>query len=707
MSRPLFHNLALILIVLLTILAGTSTARSLKWESDATQIVRGTSALYTRYEAFKATFGAPEQDAVLAIFADDLAASLSDLEDLLLDLQLGDGVAGVLSVFSLPRDGEDTPFLSSDAAGALDPQIRLDTLLNGSRLAREILSSDRSMTLVTVLPDPSIPGDVWRAGLRETLGWAAPSLQVVEIGLAAVNRDIGETLEKDQIKLAALAISACLILTGLLFRSVPAALICGLPPVFGLIWCLGLVSASGIALDPLLAVIPTLLIVLGFADSVHTYHAIARIRDHEPLATAVPRGVRETLPAVILTSVTTAIAFLSMLVVGSPTLTKLAILGALGLAVQLAAVVIGVAVLCYVFGISKVRPVGFLAIRGWAARLLGARRRVAGASVVLMLVLGAVQFQAEPSFEVTEHMSRSSDLRAILDRVEQALPGVDRLFVRVAAADPQIGVQDADNTRLRAAALALYGAEAETANFRAMPENHALSRRFAAQDGSAYALPVTIPLSGEGQSLIDYADDLSQRLAVAGLQDVTQITGYSLVSATEVPRLVLEIGWSFYIAVIAVTGLAIILMRSVRVALATLVPNLIPIFAVGTGLVLSGTSMTMTGAVALTIAFGIAVDNTIHLLNRVRLAWRSGEHDNDTALKRALAETAPPVIMTTILLGAGFAMTFFSDLPSIGTFGMLVSAAVFLAMLADLFLFPSLIAVVERNRKPLSPPPTD
>ena len=143
------------------------------------------------------------------------------------------------------------------------------------------------------------------------------------------------------------------------------------------------------------------------------------------------------------------------------------------------------------------------------------------------------------------------------------------------------------------------------------------------------------------------------------------------------------------------TVLSAVLMRSVKLALLSLVPNLIPILGVELWLIVSGLPLTITGAIAFTIAFGIAVDDTIHLLNRLRLSHADHGEISERSIAEALKATVPPVVTTSLILLAGFAITIFSQMPSVSVFGQLVASAMLLALIADLFLFPSLLLLAK------------
>ena len=93
-------------------------------------------------------------------------------------------------------------------------------------------------------------------------------------------------------------------------------------------------------------------------------------------------------------------------------------------------------------------------------------------------------------------------------------------------------------------------------------------------------------------------------------------------------------------AILIVMISIMVIVRSVRVGLAFLLPNLIPILTVEAYFWLIDRPLNMTAVVALTIAFGIAVDNSIHLLNRFRLARKTAPDAGD---ERAMTEASAPL----------------------------------------------------------------
>jgi predicted RND superfamily exporter protein len=95
-------------------------------------------------------------------------------------------------------------------------------------------------------------------------------------------------------------------------------------------------------------------------------------------------------------------------------------------------------------------------------------------------------------------------------------------------------------------------------------------------------------------------------------------------------------------------------------------------------------------ALAAVVALGVAVDDTIHLINRYRQGRREGRSPDD-ATAFAIRSQVLPVTATSISLAACFAMLTLSDLTVVGDLGMLCAFAILLALPSDLMLTPVLL----------------
>lgn len=136
----------------------------------------------------------------------------------------------------------------------------------------------------------------------------------------------------------------------------------------------------------------------------------------------------------------------------------------------------------------------------------------------------------------------------------------------------------------------------------------------------------------------------------------------------------------------------VFIFRSLRIALLSVFPNALPLIA-GYGLVAyMGWPLDPGPAVVFTVALGIAVDDSIHLIFRMREEQHSGKSLDD-ALAFSIVNSGRPVVITTIILCAGFMVNALSSFPTNARTGLLGAFVIFVALLADLFILPSMLAL--------------
>lgn len=132
------------------------------------------------------------------------------------------------------------------------------------------------------------------------------------------------------------------------------------------------------------------------------------------------------------------------------------------------------------------------------------------------------------------------------------------------------------------------------------------------------------------------------------------------------------------------------LFRSWRVSFLVLLPNIVPLVWVGCVMYWFGIEFKLSTSIVFAIAFGIAVDDSIHFMTNLRMQMMKGQ-DLPTALFNTFQTTGKAIVLTTIILVSGFAMLTFSDLEIPWFTGVLVSLSLIFAVLADLFWLPVLL----------------
>lgn len=150
------------------------------------------------------------------------------------------------------------------------------------------------------------------------------------------------------------------------------------------------------------------------------------------------------------------------------------------------------------------------------------------------------------------------------------------------------------------------------------------------------------------------------------------------------------------IAFVLISLLMSFLFRDFRLIVISIIPNIFPLLVAGAVMGFAGIELKASTSIIFTLAFGIAVDDTIHLLTKLKLELSKGL-SREEALKNALHETGKAICITSIILFFGFLSLLFSSF--VGTYyvGLLVSITLFSAVLADLIIAPVFIRMLMKE----------
>lgn len=670
-----------LLAVVLTALA-LYGARDMHVEADVIGALSGNSDGYLAYEAFQNSFALGRADEALLVRADDFAnpAAFAALEDLILDLQFSDGVSEVVSLFTIPAEGSSTPLILADPDASLED--RFDAFFAASEASNALVTSDRSAALLHVIGTPDADRGQIAEALPGLLSDDSP-ITLAAVGQAQVERQISASLIFDQTTVTPLAVLICIIVGAMILRSVRAVLVCAAPAICGVIFFMGLLGWFNQPLDPWLATLPTLVMVLAFADTLHLFYASRE-------QGGVEAAIKNVLPAAFMTSLTSALALASFGFAGSDALWGLAIWGPIAVFSGFAAVCLLFPILARLLVPDNIKaPAGFSYAMAPAHSGLLHPRTMAVSAFVMLIILVPAMNSTNASFSLSEHIREDSLLGQDMTYLEDQGLGSASLFVVIDDVDGIPGLSSEDGTRIAAVAdVALSGGgNAASDGPPQIPE------RFQANDGLGVALPVLLPLGAGPDSFGLELDRLNTGLTEAGLDDVTALAGQSLLAHLVVPDTIQAMRSSFYIALIAILAVVAISQRSLVLATLATAISAMPMMAIEAMLWMTDWPMTMTAALALTVAFGIAVDNTIHYLNR----WRLSSAPKGQRLGDALSHAGPPMIASTLIMTLGFGATLLSATASLPLFGLFVISALWMALIADLGFLPALIRLVRRG----------
>lgn len=176
------------------------------------------------------------------------------------------------------------------------------------------------------------------------------------------------------------------------------------------------------------------------------------------------------------------------------------------------------------------------------------------------------------------------------------------------------------------------------------------------------------------------------------------ITGTTILSADLTDKIVYSLAWSIVIALVAISLIMTLLFKNFRMVIISLIPNLIPLLTIAGVMGFMNVDIKPSTAVIFTIALGIAVDDSIHYLARFRIEFLKHGLLN-SALTTTTVHTGRAIVVTSLILIAGFGTLITSAFTSTAMMGILVCSTIFAALVADLFVLPSLFYYIRPDLK--------
>jgi predicted RND superfamily exporter protein len=174
-------------------------------------------------------------------------------------------------------------------------------------------------------------------------------------------------------------------------------------------------------------------------------------------------------------------------------------------------------------------------------------------------------------------------------------------------------------------------------------------------------------------------------------------TGMISLLARTISNTITSLAKSYAIAMVIITILMILLIGRLRMGLLSMIPNLAPILMMMGIIGFFHFPMDMFTMMVASIAIGLAVDDTIHFMHNFRRYYEDSGDPNEAVFK-TLHTTGRAMLVTTFVLSLGFFIYMFASLNNIVRFGFLTGITLIAALLADYFLAPALMVLVNKKR---------
>lgn len=650
---------------------------------------------------------------------------------------------------------EDDDMIVEDLVADLEsPDIEKikSVAMSEPRLLGQIVSDRAHVTGVNVtvqLPgvDPNVenPEVVTAArAIRDEITASHPDIDIHLTGMVFMNGAFNEATEKDMKSLVPMTFVIILVALGLILRSWTGIVATLLVVVFSVLTAMGLTGWVGITLTPASASAPIVILTMAVADSVHmlvTY--FDELRNSSDKREAMRESVRINLQPVFLTSITTAIGFLSLNFSDSPPFHDLGNICAMGvMAAFLWSITLLPAIMILLpVGGKRSAPKQSHMMEQLAEFVIRQRTPLLYGMGLLIVVLAAFVPRNELNDIFVEYFGEQIEFRRASDFADENLSGLYRIDYSLksgsagAVNDPEF-MQRVDDfaqwyrEQPNVVHVSSYtdmlkqvnkNMHADEQQWYRLPEQ----RDLAAQYMLLYEMSLPYGLDLNNQIDVDKsATRVSVSLRTMSVKDVlatearaqqwlsenadnvlSEGSGPTVMFSHITQRNIRSMIVGTSIALILISALLIVALRSVQIGLISLVPNLVPaLMAFGLwGILVGQVGLSLSIVTGLTL--GIVVDDTVHFLSKYLRARRERGLSSEDAVRYAFKTVGKALCVTSVVLIAGFLVLTFSTFKMNSSMGLMTAITICFALLADFFFLPPLLIKFEEKWNARKKPP--
>lgn len=499
---------------------------------------------------------------------------------------------------------------------------------------------------------------------------------------------------------------------------------------------MGIAAWLDIEISPPVANAPTMILTLAIADCIHllvTY--FQQMRAGLPRRAAMVESLRLNQQPIFLTSITTVVGFLSLNYSDSPPFQDLGNVVAMGV------------VIAWVFAVTLLPAITVLlpirvnirekqqATQSRLADFVIKRRH---SLFMVMLIAIVVTTSFLPSNRLNdvwaEYFDKSMEVRQNSDLIRARLTSPNSIEFSLAAGEEN-GVADPEYLKHLEAFSTWLAAQPEILHVNTFTDvMKRLNKSMHGDDPAFYRLPEDRELAAQYLLLYElslpFGLDLTNQLTmnkdasrvIGTIRDSSTATVLALQEhasewlranapammyheGTSTDVMFAHIGYSNVRSMLQGTAIALLIisvvlgiaLRSVKFGVISLIPNIIPACAAfGLWGIIDG-EIGLGLSVVAGMTLGIVVDYTVHFLSKYLRAQREYGFDEPAAIRYAFGTVGTALIITTLILVANFSVLAFSDFALNGDMGMLTAITIVIALLVDFFFLPPLLLFLAKK----------
>ncbi len=577
---------------------------------------------------------------------------------------------------------------------------------------------------------------------------SVPGLKLFLLGDSTANESFREVAKDDNETIMPFLFGIIMLILGWLFRNVFAVVLplvlCGAS--IGITF--GLMGWTGIVYNSMLAAIPGILLAICIADSVHILMTFFHfLSEKNAPKEALIKSLHKNFKPTLMTSVTTAVSFITIAWTQIVPLRDLGLLSAFGTMIAWALTYILLGSILSLFSkrfanttadsvsnlvASNKVSSGSSTARRWTKDIVASSGKIIALGAVMSSIAAFIATKNEVNSDPLKYFTTDVPLRAAYDFTAQKLNGL-RGAELVVDSEVVDGVKSPDFLRRLSDFEEWLVSQPEITNTKSLTQIiRQLNRVLHADDPAYERIPDTQEEVAEllflYQMGLPQGMDLNNQITLDNrelrfrllweIETSTESTlmleriiakatdfglkvavGGNLPIYTKVNSLIVEsFFWSLLGALAFVSFLIFVIFRDPLIATIAMLPNILPMIFGGALMVAMGVYVDIGTSMVIVVCLGIAVDDTIHFIANYKYHREQG-FEVAESIEKTFSVTGKALVVTTLLLVAGFGSFAFAEFVPNRTFGILCAQILIFALLIDLTLLPALLVKFRGREK--------
>ncbi|MFT6865587.1 MAG: putative RND superfamily exporter protein [Cyclobacteriaceae bacterium] len=564
-------------------------------------------------------------------------------------------------------------------------------------------------------------GDLFLANLNKTINQFSFAKNRL-IGKLTAQTEFINLIQKDFVLFIIVALLISFLLLAGLLRSIKSALLPYLISLTSLIWLLGFMAFSGEKINILGSLIPPIILFVATSDAIHLMNAYRKSKN-DSNSERMLLSIKKVLVPTILTSVTTSIGFFSLISITTEPVQMLGIFTGIGVIIAFVVTFIFGPLLIFGWKPTETKSINF---KPFTIFILRNQKSVLIITSLIIIASIVGIFKLETNALLLDDLPESSIVKQNFQYAENQYFGYKPWEIAYWQKNGQGTIWDesvmTEANKIHHYLTELYtvgriwspvdmmkygnqmthGGDVRQYQFPASNEYEEVFQALRPIVHADSSIQNTVSRHQDYARIIGFIPEYGSRETILRNQKLltflsknidNSIIGYRITGTTYLidkshDLLTKNLIIGLFIALILVSLVLGIYFKSVKIMIISLIPNLIPLIITAGFMGFAGIPLKLTTSIIFAVSFGIAVDDTIHFISVYRLQRTP---NTVFALLRTFQSAGNAIIITSIIILAGFGIFLFSSFGATYFLGLFLCISLSSAMIIDLTLLPIIL----------------